>query len=105
MEKITNHYTKDRKKRERKIQEIGQGTVVLTVLVRTGKSYPEEWERQKVTDNGIILVYNPYTDRLVTKLIARKNQVSRLYKAIGKAAPQDLLEKCKYHENMGWNKL
>lgn len=105
MEKITMHYSRDRKKRERKIQEIGQGTVILTVLVRTDEAYPRDWEKQKITDHGIIMVYNAYTDRLVTKLIARKGQVIRAFKGVGKTAPSDVLALCSYHEKMGWNRL
>lgn len=96
------HYTKDRTKREKKIQEIGQGKIIASYLVHTDREYPYDWERQKITENGIIIIYNPYTERLVTKLIARPHQIRKL---MGKKAPNTTMQKARYHESMGWNYL
>ncbi len=99
---ISVHYSKDRTAREKKINEIGQGKIIGSYLVKTQKEYPYDWERQKVTENGIIIVYNPYTEKLVTKLIARPSQIKRLMK---EKAPVMTIKKARYHEKMGWNYL
>lgn len=98
------HYTNDRVKREEKIMELGQGKKLASFRVRCPqKSYPKDWEVQTVTDNGIIIVYNAYSGKLVTKLIARKNQIDKLYRAVGKVAPMEVLEKAMEHERLGYN--
>lgn len=102
----SKHYTTDRVEREKKIREIGQGKILASFRVKCiGKKYPQDWEIQSVTENGIILVYNAYTRKLVTKLIARRGQIVKLYNAVGKDAPRDTLRKASYHEMMGYNMI
>lgn len=85
----SKHYTEDRQERENIIRQIGQGEVVASFRVDRG-----HWngaEIHKITNTGIILIYNERTGKLVTKLIARVGQIRRYYKD-GKA-PKELLKK------------
>ena len=85
----SKHYTEDRQEREKVIQTIGQGKVVASFRVDRG--HRNGAEIHKITNTGIILIYNERTGKLVTKLIARVGQIKRYYKD-GKA-PQELIEK------------
>lgn len=100
------HYTNDRVKREEKIMELGQGKKLASFRVRCPqKHYPQDWEVQTVTTNGIIIIKNAYSGRLVTKIIARCEQIERLYRAVGKTAPVETLEKARVHERLGYNMI
>lgn len=71
------HYAKERKFRERHIQEIGEGVTYAEFIVDNG--HKNGAERHVLTTNGIIIIYNARTNRLVTKLIARPGQIKRYY--------------------------
>lgn len=102
--KITRHYIYDRSAREKIIVQIGQGKNIASFRVKCAdKKYPKDWEIQTVTNNGIIIIYNAYTEKLVTKIIARKAQIEKLYNGVGKSAPPEILKKAIEHEKMGYN--
>ena len=95
------HYTETRSRREMRIKKLGDGNVIEGFVVDRGhKNGPEV---HSITDKGIILVYNYYSGKLVTKLIARPGQIRRYYTAAGKEAPKWLLDVCKEHTKMGLN--
>ena len=71
------HYAKERRFRERNIQEIGEGVTYAEFIVDNG--HKNGAERHVLTTNGIIIIYNARTNRLVTKLIARPGQIKRYY--------------------------
>jgi hypothetical protein len=63
-------------------------------------------ERHDITDNGIIIVYNVRSQKLVSKLIARPNQIKRYYESTGRAPPpeyESILELAKQHHILGYN--
>ena len=77
----SNHYKRDRKRREEIVKQIGTGNVIKEVVLDRGhRNGPEV---HKVTDTGLVLVYNQRTNVLITKLIARPNQIRRYYKEDG----------------------
>ena len=71
------------------IQSIGLGNPVNRFIVDRGhRNGPEIHE---LTDTGIINVYNEWSGKLVTRLIARPGQIRRYYPN-GKA-PENLIQK------------
>ncbi len=93
------HFTRDRQDRETLIKEIGSGKVVKRVVVDRGhRNGPEIHE---ITDNAIVNIYNQRTRKLITKLIARPNQIRRYYEE-GKA-PKEILDKAYEHMKKGYN--
>ena len=85
----SKHYSNDRKQREENIKKIGYGVKVNCFVIDRG--HKNGAEIHEITSTGIINIYNQRTGKLVTKLIARPNQIKRYYKE-GKA-PQELLNK------------
>lgn len=96
----SKHYNMDRQRREDLIQKIGYGTTIKTVVVDRGhKNGPEI---HKISDTGIITIYNERTKKLVTKLIARPGQIKRYYKE-NEIIPKNLLQIAKEHQKMAFN--
>lgn len=94
---LSAHYQNDRLIREHMIQYIGQGTVVRTV--RWDRGHPNGAEIHKITDTGIIIIFNERTGKLITKIIARPNQIRRYWEE-GKA-PQAIVNKAIEHVRNG----
>ena len=93
------HFTRDRQDRENLIKAIGEGKIIKIVVVDKGhKNGPEV---HKITDNAIVVIYNQRTGKLITKLIARPNQIKRYYEE-GKA-PKEILNKAYNHMKKGYN--
>ena len=101
----TNHYKNKRYKREKFINEhlCGDGNVIDSFVV--DKRHKDGLERHCVTDTGLIIVYNLESGRLVTKLIARRNQVMRLYRGTNKEPPRYLLDLCDWHNSLNYNRV
>lgn len=100
----SNHYKNKRYKREKFIHKYlcGDGKIIDSFIV--DKGHKDGLERHCVTDTGLIIVYNVHTNLLVTKLIARKNQITRYYRDINKEPPASLLRLAEWHESMGYNR-
>ncbi len=97
----STHYTNDRKAREALIQEIGYGeTVKIAVVDKGHRNGPEV---HYISNTGIITIKNQRTDKLITKLIARPNQIARYYKE--GTAPKFLLDIAREHQKMGFNRV
>lgn len=97
----SRHWEKDREAREAIINQIGIGIVIKTVVMDRGhKNGPEIHE---ITNTGIVVIYNQRTHKMVTKLIARPNQIKRYYKE-DETIPTGLIELAKAHQRMGYNK-
>ena len=99
---VSCHYYMDRKSREELIQKIGEGKVIASFNVDRG--HVNGPESHKITSNGIIVVYNAISNKLVTKLIARPGQIKRYYAIINKQAPKYLLDIASKHESLNYNK-
>ena len=95
----SKHYEKERREREELIEMIGIGKVVdIFIIDRGHKNGPE---RHELTDTGIIIIYNDFTNKLITKLIARPGQIKRYYKY--EKAPKKLIEQAIKYVEMGYN--
>lgn len=96
---VSRHYSKDRTQREEQIKLIGYSKIIKTVEMDRGhKNGPE---RFCITDTALILIYNARTNKLITKLIARPNQLKRYWEDV----PQEIINIARYHQKMGWNEL
>lgn len=94
----TKHYTVDRVNRERIIKEIGEGTIVATFTV--DKGHPNGPELHSITTNGIIIIRNKRTHKLITKLIARPAQIKRYFKRITPRV-KEIMALAEQHKEMG----
>lgn len=106
--KQTNHYKNQRYKREKFIEQYlgGDGKVVDTFVV--DKEHKNGLEKHCITDNGIIIIYNLVSGRLVSKLIARPQQIKRYYEFTGRPPPpeyDDILKLAREHNILGYNEI
>ena len=95
------HYLNDRQSREEIIKAIGEGEVIAR------KVWYHEGRKQihEITDNAIIRCYNPYTGKLITKLIARPNQIRRYYPNGYSEAIAKAIEIAYEHQVKGYNEM
>ena len=99
---LSTHYINDRQAREHLIRtKIGYGRTVDTFIVDRG--HRDGAERHEISTTGIITIYNVRTNKLITKLVARPNQIKRYYEAEGRVAPQDILNLAYEHTKKNYN--
>ena len=97
----SRHWEQDREAREQIINEIGIGEVVKTVVVDKGhRNGPEVHE---ITSTAIIVIYNQRTHKMITKLIARPNQIRRYYRE-DEIVPNGLIQLARDHQRRGYNR-
>ena len=102
----SKHYQSQRYKRERFIEEClgGDGYIVDGFVV--DKGHKMGLECHSITENGIIIIHNYHSNALITKLIARPQQIIRYYEYTGRQPPveyEHILELARQHENLGYN--
>ena len=98
MESASVHFYIERQSRETFINQfIGRGSVVDSFVVDRG--HPDGAELHSVTDTAIIIIHNASTNKLITELIARPEQLRRLYRSVGKEPPRKIL-KLAYKHNI-----
>jgi hypothetical protein len=103
----TLHFANDMASRQYIIENIigGYGNVVLTNVIDRG--HPNGPERFELTDNGIILVYNDWTDKRITILFARVGQLASRFGDKFKTLPLTtqlaIKSKCREWEIRGYN--
>ena len=96
----SRHWQRDRQERTRIIGKIGTGKIVKTTIVDRG--HPNGPELHKITSTGLIMIYNQWTGKMITILIARPAQIQRYFKQ--GQAPAYIMELAREHERMGYNK-
>lgn len=96
----TRHYREDRRQREHIIQMIGQGHIIKVVI--WDRDHRNGAEVHKVSDTGIISIYNLNSGKLITKLIARPAQIQRYFE--NGDAPVELLTIAREHTRLGYNR-
>ena len=104
----SQHYQKQRTKREKFIDEClgGDGQVIDSFIVN--REHQNGLERHDITDNGIIIIYNVESGKLCSKLIARPAQIKRYYKSTNKERPKEykkILALAERHKVLGYNEL
>ena len=107
MEKTTKHFVSERMNRAEFITNVIGDTnnVICTNVIDRG--HVNGAERFELTDKGIIRVYNNVTNRHITDLIARPNQI---YDRMGlsflnekKEIRKSVIEIAREHQNLGYN--
>lgn len=96
----SKHWTNERAKRNQIIHEIGEGKTISQF--RVDRNHPNGAEIHKISDTGIITIYNERTGKMITKLIARPTQLQRYYKG---HAPVGLLNIAREHQNKGYHEM
>lgn len=104
----TKHYNNQRYIRENFIEEYlgGDGYIVDGFVV--DKFHPMGEEVHSITENGVIIIHNLKTGKLITKLLARPQQIMRYYESTGREPPPDydkILELARWHESLGYNNI
>ena len=101
----TFHFNVHRDGRHNKIVEtIGEGKCVAYFIV--DKAHPNGNEIHCVYDNGIIVIYNERTKRLITELIARPAQIYRYWDGLNLEFPREydsIISKARDHQSKGFN--
>jgi hypothetical protein len=96
------HYNNDKEVRRNTIEKyIGWGTDIFSAELDRG--HKNGSEIHVVTDTAIIKIYNARTRKHVTDLIARPNQIKRVYNAKGQYAPRWLLDIAYENQFRGFN--
>lgn len=101
---VSKHYKRERRGREKLINKYcnGDGKVIDSFVV--DKGHVNGLERHDITDNGIIIIYNNNSGKLVSKLIARPNQIKRYYQGTGREPPPSIIRLAEWHESLNYNK-
>lgn len=98
----TMHYNNDKEVRRNTIEKyIGYGNDIFSAELDRG--HKNGSEIHVVTDTAIVKIYNARTRKHVTDLIARPNQIKRVYNSAGRYAPKWLLEIAFENQNRGYN--
>ena len=98
----SDHYNIERQSRYEFItQNIGVGNVVDSFIVDRG--HPGGAEIHSVTDTAIIIIHNQKTNKLITELIARPEQIRRLYRLYGRTPPRKIIELAYDHNKYRYN--
>ena len=100
----TTLHWKERHSRNEFIRnEIGIGTPIRTF--KWDKGHPNGPELHTITDNGIIIVRNERTGKLITTLIARPGQIHRYYRSVNEVAPTYLINIALEHTKNGYHNM
>lgn len=104
---VSRHYQRQRNKREKFIDEhFSDGYIVDEFIV--DRNHPQGAERHCLTNNSVIIIYNLRTGKLVTKLLARPQQIKRYYEHSGKEPPleyEQMLRLAREHTIAGYNMM
>lgn len=92
--KKSRHFQQDRLSRYRKILSLEKFPVINeSFLVDNG--HKKGMEIHCVSTHGIIYIYNYNSRKLITMIIARPNQIKRLYESCGENIPEIILQEAK----------
>lgn len=82
----TEHFTGERLDRHMRIvEDCGQGHQVCSFIVDKGHKHGHELHT--LYSNGVIIVRNAKTKRVITELIAREGQIRRYFDAMNSGIP------------------
>lgn len=102
MNNFSQHYQNERSERERFIKEfVGLGEEKYAFEY----NYNGTKQIHRLTDTGIINVYNREGDYLITRLVARPQQIKRLFESRGERAPRELVTLAHEHNVKGYNEI
>jgi hypothetical protein len=103
----TLHFSTDRRFRHLDIlNKIGSGSLLCSFVV--DKGHENGNEIHSIFSNGVIVIRNERTNRLITELIARPAQLKRYWELQGKPLPIEIavmLPKAREYQIKGYNNL
>ena len=101
---VSYHYFSSRQEREALIEKyVGTGDIIETFEV-----FREQKGRREVhyvTNTGVIIVYSPEDNKIMTKYVARPQQLRRLYGLRGEEPPKWLLRLAYEHNRKRYNDI
>lgn len=101
---IPTSHSQERTERIRTAIKVNSGAEIDRCFL-VDKGHVNGPEIHYVTRNGCIFICNSRTKKFITVLIARPNQVIRLYKACGLFAPSEIVYNCKLNVEKNLNKI
>lgn len=96
----SKHWTTDRTRRNEVIRMIGEGTEIKRVVLDRG--HKNGAEIHVISSTGIVTIYNQRTGKMITKLIARPNQIKRYYTE-NETIPTEVIALARKHQKMNYN--
>ena len=103
-ERTMHHAYEGYERHSRIAKTLGEGMCVDAFVV--DKGHPNGNEVHYLCDNGVIVVTNQRTGKVVTELIARPAQIRRYYEGLNEPFPSDLeylLDLAMEHTRGGYN--
>lgn len=101
---VSVHYDRERRERNNFIEnKIDVGAVLDSFEIDRG--HPGGVEIHSVTDTAIIIIHNKITGKLITKLIARPEQLRRLYRSQNRVPPRKVLKLAYQHNRKKFNEI
>lgn len=85
----TKHWDNRKSRKELLLEEVPKGYLMQSFYVDRGHRCGAEIHH--IFSNGIIVIVNAKTKRLITKLIARPMQIYRYYQSTGLDIPEKLV--------------
>lgn len=104
---VSKHYESQRNQREKFIDEHFKDDYVVDEFI-VDRGHPHGAERHCITNNGIIIIFNADSGVMVTKLLARPQQIKRYYKDSGRKPPLEyeyILKVANEHHILGYNEM
>lgn len=105
----TNHYATERMTRAQLIANVIKDTNKVLCINVLDRGHKNGAERFELTDKAIIKTYNDKTNRHITDLIARPNQIyNRLgnaFLALPEATRNKVLKLAREHQRKGYNSV
>lgn len=105
----TYHFLYERFKRNQLVKDYLDDEFKVIAQFVVDKNHPNGNEIHTILDNGLIIIQNFNTKKVITYLIARPGQIRRYWYDLNLKVPstkefQDLIELCKEHTEKNWNK-
>ena len=99
----TMHNSNERNERTANIINVlgGYGKPMYSFIVDT--NHPNGYEIHTITDNGIIVIQNYNSEKLITCLIARGNQIRRYFNGCIPIEIYSVINKANEHQAKGYN--
>lgn len=110
---FTNHFANERTSRQSLIDRLG-GDGNHIAVIYWDKGHRDGAEFHILTDNGIIIVENARSGRLITKKLARMGQIRQLvgrYDQLNHrvftmaTVPQRVIVRCRFYTENGYNNM
>jgi len=106
----SKHASFYRENRLSKALELNNRSKAISTFV-VDRNHRDGQEFHVITENAIVFIFNKRKyeqhspDCFITVLIARPGQIKRYYDAIGRTAPEDVLNAARTWQKAGYNKI